>query len=421
MSTIILKQVSKAYHVYRNAQDRFLELLTQKPRHQESVALHPLDLSIDAGEVVGVVGVNGAGKSTLLKLIAGTLRPSSGTVQLQGHVCALLELGSGFHHEMSGRDNIFLGGAIAGLSTARIETVLEEIIDFSGLREAIDRPVKTYSSGMVMRLAFSVATAIDPDILILDETLSVGDGTFAKKSFERIMGFKQAGKTILFCSHSMYQVQAICSRALWLDRGQLKMDGDPSEVLGAYSDHIATLVETAAPASAARQAGALDPGQGTGAYRLLDIEVGADGVRSNRLSVTSRRSSVSITVSFMSDPREPAPSVGVIIIGASGRPVTSASSLMDGIIPQRGGDGRGSLKLEFPHFALLKGSYWVNVFLLCDQGLHVYDKARMVAELVVKQDTLEQGVVSLPHVWRSSIDRFSVTPDGTEATHPRVA
>lgn len=415
MSTIILKQVSKTYPVYRNAQDRFLELLTQKPRHQEAVALHPLDLSIEAGEVVGVVGVNGAGKSTLLKLIAGTLRPSGGTVQLQGHVCALLELGSGFHHEMSGRDNIFLGGAIAGLSTARIEKVLEEIIDFSGLREAIDRPVKTYSSGMVMRLAFSVATAIDPDILILDETLSVGDGTFAKKSFERIMGFKQAGKTILFCSHSMYQVQAICSRALWLDRGHLKMDGDPSEVLGAYSDHIATLVETAAaPASA--------PGfeRSMGAYRLLDIEVDADGVRSNRLSVASKRSCVTITVAFMSDPREPAPSVGVIIIGASGRPVTSAMSLMDGITPQRGGDGRGSLKLEFPHFALLKGSYWVNVFLLCDQGLHVHDKARMVAELVVKQDTLEQGVVSLPHAWQSPVERLAVTPHGMEAA-PRVA
>lgn len=359
--------------------------------------LRPLDLDIGHGEVVGVVGVNGAGKSTLLKLIAGTSSPTTGQVVLDGQVCALLELGAGFHPEMSGRDNIFLGGAVAGLSAEKIELLVEEIINFSGLAEVIDQPVKTYSSGMNMRLAFSVATAVDPDILILDETLSVGDGNFAKKSFDRIMGFKDAGKTILFCSHSMYQVQAICNRALWLDHGHLRMDGDPAEVLSAYTEFMA---EMAAPTVSSAKNTADDPaGVTRGETRLRRVQVCSDGVSGNRLSVRSGATTVSVVVEFASDPRLPSPVIGVVIVGANGQAVTSASSLNDGWSPARKANGEGVARISFPAFALLKGAYWVHVYLLCEQGLHIFDKARMVAELVVTQTTLEQGVVSLGRSW----------------------
>ncbi len=405
MRAITLHQVSKSYRAYAHARDRFWELLTQRQRHQERVALHPVSLDIGSGEVVGVIGVNGAGKSTLLKLIAGTLKPTTGEVTLQGHVCALLELGAGFHPEMSGLDNIYLGGAVSGLPTAKMDGLVEGIIQFSGLREVIDQPVKTYSSGMTTRLAFAVATAVDPDVLILDETLSVGDGNFAKKSFERIMGFKQAGKTILFCSHSMYQVQAICSRVLWLEHGQLRMDGDPAEVVSAYCEFMESLDEPSDGPAASAMPEVVHP---LGKYRLVKVVVDAEGVTGSRIAIVSGREDVRVTVAFASDPAGPAPCIAIMVVAANGRPVASASTLNDGFMPRRDADGRGRVAIHFPRFPLLKGAYWVHVFLLCDKGLMVHDKARMVAELVVSQTTLEQGIVTLPHDWS---DGPSLTPD----------
>lgn len=223
---IELEKVSKGYYPSSSPLSRVMDAIMGRTADM-SLVLKPFSLNIQHGEIVGLIGVNGAGKSTLLKLIAQTTLPTTGVVSVKGSVCALLELGAGFHPDMTGRENIFLGGAVAGMSTAEIQDRFDEIVQFAGLDAVIDRPVKTYSSGMMMRLAFSLATSVDPDILILDETLSVGDGHFAKKSFDRIMGFKEAGKTILFCSHSMYQVQAICSRVIWMDEGVVRMDGSP--------------------------------------------------------------------------------------------------------------------------------------------------------------------------------------------------
>ncbi len=299
---------------------------------------------------------------------------------------------------MSGLDNIYLGGAVAGQGAHWLKNKIDEIVAFAGLADVIDQPVKTYSSGMLMRLAFSVATAIEPDILILDETLSVGDGTFARKSFERIMGFRRAGKTILFCSHSMYQVQAICTRVLWLDQGQLRMDGDPSEVIAAYTDYMRSMDEPGLGADADTPLNTRVGSIGS-KTRLTTLSVKVDGLQDYRLAVESGKSNLEIDVSFDSDIADASPTVAVVIIGANARPVTSASTLIDGVDIARDNLGTGRVRVEFPKLPLLKGAYWVNVFLLCDKGLYVYDKARMVAELVVSQDNLEQGVVSLPHRW----------------------
>lgn len=401
MSTVVLHEVEKSYRLFSSERDRLLEFISGRPRHRRQESLHPLTLQIGAGEVVGIMGVNGAGKSTLLKLIAGTLSPTRGAVEVTGKVCALLELGSGFHPEMSGLDNIYLGGAVVGLSTQEIESRLDAIIDFSGLRPAIHQPVKTYSSGMLTRLAFSVATSVDPDVLILDEILSVGDGRFASKSFERILGFKESGKTILFCSHSPYQVQAICSRVLWLDQGRLRMDGPADRVVAAYTDFLnASDEDTPADSSRPVPVEQANAGKQTaGAYRLRSVEVAVDGERRNPLQAQSGASELSIRVMFDSDPSGSAPCVGMMLVTPSGRTIASASTLNDKFDPRRDPQGRGGVILRFPKLPLLKGSYWVNVFLLCDQGLMVHDKARMVAEVVVHQHSLEQGVVSLPRQW----------------------
>jgi lipopolysaccharide transport system ATP-binding protein len=215
------KHLGKCYRLFERPQDRLKQFFSpaHKKHYREFWALSGVDLEVGQGEVVGIIGRNGSGKSTLLQLVCGTLSPTEGEINVHGRVAALLELGAGFNPEFSGRENVFLNGAILGVSRAEMEARFDEIVAFSGIGDFIDQPVKTYSSGMYVRLAFAVAVHIDPDILIIDEALSVGDGAFARKSFERIMALKEKGATILFCSHSMYQVEVLCQKALWLDAG----------------------------------------------------------------------------------------------------------------------------------------------------------------------------------------------------------
>jgi len=198
-------------------------------------ALKNISFRIGRGESVAVIGSNGAGKSTLLSLVAGLSKPDSGQVNVRGRVAALLELGSGFHGDLSGRENVHLNGSILGLSRKRVNELFDEIVDFAGLGEFIDQPLRTYSSGMIMRLAFAVAVNVDPDVLIVDEVLAVGDQSFQTKSFEKIVEFKRAGKTLLCVSHVTSAVQNLCDRGLWLDQGELIMDGASDEVIAAYA------------------------------------------------------------------------------------------------------------------------------------------------------------------------------------------
>ena len=210
--SIVASALGKTFELYTRPVDRLWQLLWGRRRRfsKPFVALNDVSFSLKRGEVLGLVGRNGAGKSTLLQLICGTLQPTAGEVAVNGRVAALLELGAGFNPEFTGRENVFLNAAVMGLSTAEIDARYDEIVSFSGIGDFINQPVKTYSSGMYMRLAFAVATAVDPDILVIDEALSVGDGAFARKSFDRIMALRERGATILFCSHSMYQIEAIC-------------------------------------------------------------------------------------------------------------------------------------------------------------------------------------------------------------------
>lgn len=201
-------------------------------------ALRGITLEINKGEVLGIIGANGSGKTTLLKVVARVLRPKLGRIRIIGRVAPLLELGTGFDLELSGRDNIFLNGAILGFSIQDIGSRLERIVQYAGTKDFIDAPLRTYSTGMISRLAFAIATDVKPDILIVDEVLSVGDSEFQKKSIERIMGFSRAGTTILLVSHNLDQIVSICHRAIWLEQGTLKACGPVKEVVAQYQKEI---------------------------------------------------------------------------------------------------------------------------------------------------------------------------------------
>lgn len=402
---ISVKNLSKCYQLYAQPIDRLKQFLWRGRRQyfREFWALRDVSFDIAKGEVLGIIGRNGAGKSTLLQLLCGTLNPTDGSVNVQGRIAALLELGSGFNPEFTGRENVYLSASILGLSQQEIDERFEAIVDFSGIRDFIDQPVKTYSSGMYVRLAFSVATSVDPDILIVDEALSVGDGEFARKSFDRIRAMKEAGKTILFCSHTLYQVEAFCDRVLWLDRGRLMNLGDPQDVVQCYSNILQDNTEpedTSSTVPPSDFKSTIVTPAPEGHARLNGIKVIVDGKESSNLEVMSSRSDVSITVSFISDPNLPCPSIAAGFMFPDSRVVASASTHFDNIMVNRTENGCGKVELVFPKLSLLKGNYWIAAYLLCENGIHVYDCVNFVTEIKVRQANLEQGIVSLPHFWK---------------------
>lgn len=219
----------------RSIKEYLVALVKRKLSYEEFRALNDVSFEIKKGEVVGIVGNNGAGKSTLLKVISGILRPTNGSVDLAGNVVPMLELGSGFDFDLTGRENVFLNGAILGYSEAYLKSKYDEIVEFSELGEFIDIPVRNYSSGMVMRLAFSIASMVSPDILIVDEILAVGDAAFQEKSYARMMELMSHGTTVLLVSHNLDQIRGLCDRVIWLDHGNVVQIGDTQPICDAYA------------------------------------------------------------------------------------------------------------------------------------------------------------------------------------------
>ena len=241
MGTITVSNLGKAYKQYPNRWSRLLEWITpgKTKRHNLKWVLQGISFTVNAGEAVGIIGINGAGKSTLLKLITGTTQPTTGSVHMTGRVAAMLELGMGFHPDFTGRQNAFMSGQLLGITSEEVARLMPEIEAFAEIGDYIDQPVRVYSSGMQMRLAFSVATAIRPDMLIVDEALSVGDAYFQHKSFDRIREFRKLGTTLLIVSHDKGAIQSICDRAILLVRGQLAIQGKPEEVMDYYNALLA--------------------------------------------------------------------------------------------------------------------------------------------------------------------------------------
>jgi ABC-2 type transport system ATP-binding protein len=253
IEVIRLSDVSKTFTVrsQRSLKDQLVNLV-RRHRDSDFRALDHVELSINAGESVGLVGPNGSGKSTMLKVIGGILRPNSGKVQVRGRLAAMIELGAGFHQDLTGRENIFLNASILGLSKAVTQSYLDSIVEFSGISEFIDTQVKFYSSGMYIRLAFAVAVHVDPDVLLVDEVLAVGDEPFQMKCMEKIHQFQQEGRTIVLVSHSADQVLQVCDRAVLLEHGRVKLDGAPELALSQLQADYQAMIE--ADAEAASQA-----------------------------------------------------------------------------------------------------------------------------------------------------------------------
>jgi len=239
MKVIEFQNVSKVFLLHGGQmllRDRVVHLFQNRKR-ERFFALKHVSFHVDPGESVALIGPNGAGKSTLLSLVAGLSLPDEGTVAVNGRVAALLELGSGFHPDLTGAENVRLNASLLGLTKKRTAQLFDEIVDFSGIGTFIEEPLRTYSVGMIMRLAFSVAINVDPEILLIDELLAVGDASFQAKCFEKIRGFRQAGKTLLCVSHAPGIIQELCDRAIWLDHGELVMTGRVREVMEAYTGH----------------------------------------------------------------------------------------------------------------------------------------------------------------------------------------
>ncbi|SNX60731.1 lipopolysaccharide transport system ATP-binding protein [Nitrosomonas ureae] len=403
-------KLSKCYQLYQHPRDRLKQFLWphrwwgSRQYYRELWALNDIDLTIMPGEVVGIVGQNGSGKSTLLQLVCGTSTPSYGEVQVNGRIAALLELGAGFNPEFTGRENVMMSAAIMGLNQAEIAERIEQIIDFSGVRDFIDQPVKTYSSGMYVRLAFSVAINVDPDILIIDEALSVGDGAFARKSFTRIMQMRDAGKTILFCSHSLFQVESLCARAIWLNKGKMVLDGESAQVVSAYQSFLDQ--STANPAADTHFAGKSAPvphkKHPSGNAHLEKVQLIADAACTSHADIASGQSNILIAISFASDPALPCPNIAMTLHAKDGRIITSTATWEDQFAIQRSTDGSGQLCLRLERLPLLKGEYLVNIYLLCERGLHLYDSAEAIATLQVTQAGRLQGYFSIPHQWENN-------------------
>ena len=384
-------------------------------------ALSGVDIHIAQGESVGIIGQNGAGKSTLLQLLCGTLTPSTGQLEVNGQVAALLELGAGFNQDFTGRENILFSAALYGMQALHIEKHLQEIIDFADIGEFIDQPVRTYSSGMYVRLAFAIATSVQPDILVIDEALSVGDGAFARKSFDRIMQLKQSGVTLLFCSHSLFQVESLCSRCIWLHQGQVMAQGPSAEVIAKYNDWLSQQAVAKAPFSRIEQATASDATAdaavtelnpepvpipqsfkgAAGSVRFTNLKARCDDLGGTALTARSGQSLLSVDFEFMADPQLPIPNLALVVYSADGKIVCSTGTWIDGVELTRGLDGIGRASLNFPKLPLLKGQYSLTAFLMCERAVHVYEAVEHFATVQVSQPHLEQGLFSIPHQWQT--------------------
>jgi len=332
MGSIQVSNLGKAYKRYSGRWSRLAEWLSpfNRPRHTLKWVLQDISFEVKPGESVGIIGVNGAGKSTLLKLITGTAHPTAGSVTTTGRVAALLELGMGFHPDFSGRQNVLMSGQLMGMSVAEIMALMPEIEAFAEIGEYIDEPVRVYSSGMQVRLAFSIATAVRPGILIVDEALAVGDVFFQQKCYERIRQFCEAGTTLLFVSHAMGTVYSLCDRAILLNEGRIALDGTPRAVIDLYNAHVlrrqenggaqTRIVESAAPSTSSQHAHALGEHAASGAgstgagaavgsinsegAAILAVELLADK-RAVSAIVSESLVTVSVTVRFDRDYADP--------------------------------------------------------------------------------------------------------------------
>ena len=376
-----------------------LDLLRGRGVARAFRALDDVSFDLVAGESLGIIGENGAGKSTLLKIVAGVITPTRGMVDVRGRVGALLELGSGFHPEYSGLANIDLAAALLGLSPAEIAARRDEIIAFADIGDHIREPIKYYSSGMVVRLGFAIASTLKPDILITDEVLAVGDESFQKKCIAWMESYLAGGGTLLLCSHSMYHVQKLCRMALWLKDGRAVRYGPAPDVTQAYLAYHEEKSAGAKRPIASPQAAA------AGVYAIQSLVLEPEG------RVTSGGTLAVSGEVYSPDDRAPVVVLG--LVRADGTGIYGISSDMDGVRPMRLGVGRYAFSLRFPRLPLLPGKYVVRAHALDPEGIRLFDNVEQA--FVIEGATRELGLVRLEHAWDNG------APDRRDSTARPVA
>jgi ABC-2 type transport system ATP-binding protein len=390
-SAVSVENVWKYFRLYHE-KNQYLKstlLRGRRARYDEFWALKGVDFEIPFGSTFGIIGSNGSGKSTLLKCLAGILSPDKGSVSCNGRMAALLELGAGFHPDLSGRENIYLNGAILGMTRSEIDRKLEEIIDFSGLEKFVDTPVKNYSSGMVVRLGFAVATNVDPEILIIDEVLAVGDESFQHRCHEKIESFRQEGRTIILVSHGLMQVAQLCSTVAWLEKGVIQEIGPSYEVIGKYAGQS----HDAAP----KVEGEIGERWGSHEAEITRAEfVNADGVP---VHVLKTGEPISLQIDYTAHMPIKEPVFGIRITHLHGTNVWGSNTKRMGFQPATLNNS-GTITLNIPELPILAGTYDLTVALTDQHETYEYDHwERRVRFDVVQYNSFDEGLIQINANW----------------------
>jgi ABC-type polysaccharide/polyol phosphate transport system ATPase subunit len=400
MNVIEADRLTKAYKLYDRPSARLKELFFKRNFHRDFTALENVSFVVTKGETLGIIGENGAGKSTLLRILSNTLSPTSGRYTVDGIVSSLLELGSGFHPEFTGRENIYFYGSLRGISESFMREKEDEIIAFSELGDFINYPLKTYSSGMFVRLAFSVATAVDPDVLIIDEVLSVGDLHFQKKSTDRILNFKERGKTIVFCSHELYHIARLCDRVIWLKGGKVQSNGDSLNVIQEYETYqlskngdaytFASEDEPSEHSETRAEPEQQDPGiPADDKPKLIAIKKVHTLPSRNIVSGNDLKVRVEVVANDSGIPYR----VAVKIRTVDGLDLMGVGTTH--IEPLH---GNRTVTLLLPKFQLRAGSFIIEAFAFDEEGVYWYDRKEALP-VTIPRETIEIGIVDLPHEW----------------------
>ncbi len=381
----------------RDFQQAFIQLFNPKRPRPESKdlfwALRNTTFTIERGETVGLIGSNGAGKSTALKLVSRIIQPSSGQVRVNGRVTALLELGAGFHPELNGRDNILLNGTVMGLTRKQISSRMDQIIEFADIGDYIDEPVKDYSSGMQARLGFAVAAHLDPEIVLVDEALAVGDQAFQQKCNERMLEMRRSGITTVYVSHSLDSIQQICSRAVWLDHGQVRMVDKAHKVANAYYRWSLEQQEDDAPA------GSSDKRPGSGEARVTRVELLDNNGRATDIFPTGE--ALTVRMHYRAESRIERPAVGIgVFHRLAGTHIAGPNNTMSNfVIPELVGEGAVDYRIDA--LPLLPGPFSLATAIFDWDVVHCYDYWQNAAEFdVVEGATAERhGLITLGGQW----------------------
>jgi lipopolysaccharide transport system ATP-binding protein len=403
---IEFEQVSKRFILHKEerktVQERAIGLLRRRPPGDEFWALRDVSFSVEQGQSLGLVGHNGAGKSTALKLITRILEPTSGAVRSRGRIAALLELGSGFHPELSGRENVFLYGSLMGVGRREMERKLDGIVGFADIGDFIDTEIKHYSSGMYTRLAFAVATAVDPDVLITDEVLAVGDEAFARKCMERIYGFRRAGKTIIFVSHALDTVRSLCDVAVWLDHGVQRASGPAGKVIDAYLADVNRREQERLAAEREREGLPAEPEQspfrrGTRELEITRVELLGPG--GAPFTVLHTNDPLTIRMHYTAHEPIDRPVFGVALFHESGVWLTGPNTQFDAF-PLPAARGSGYVDYHIPALPLNTGRYQISTAALDTTQSHFYDLHDRLYPLVVQNPAGERyGMMAIPGGW----------------------